>query len=139
MEYAAPSCTDSIAATARDQAGTRLLTAEACQQADVPRATSLAGAAASTWPKRRSGRALSDSWARYSRGGDAAWRPRTGQAVKLGSQRSSSPRMGTVASIWERTPMPPSHTRWMSMYCGGRLILKPAAKSGLRGSDKRVK
>ena len=87
VEYAAPSWTEIIAATARDQAGTRVLTAEASQPRTAPRPAAPAGEGASTWRNGRSGTSLSDRWTRYSRGGGR--RGGRGQSVKEGSQRSA--------------------------------------------------
>ena len=53
--------------------------------------------------------------------GRAGWRP--------GCERT-----GTSPSSWHSTPMPPSQTRWISRYYGGRLSFSPTAHCGRRGS-----
>ena len=43
-------------------------------------------------------------------------------------------RPATVPSSWHSTPIPPSQTRWISRYSGGRLSLSPTVHCGRRGS-----
>ena len=61
-----------------------------------------------------------------------------GGELRAARSRAASPRArrgrARTPPTWHSTPMPPSQTRWMSRYSGGRLSLSPTDHVGRRGS-----
>ena len=75
-------------------------------------------------------------WGRGRRScpGSLSRRPPRTRAASARARRATAPRR----SSWHSTPMPPSQTRWISRYSGGRLSFSPVEVLPARGSLMRA-